>query len=179
MSKRLVVVMTGIILMAGHTRAQGPAAGNERARLGFLAGSYTTVTTMPASATMPKGATGTGTSVMTWALDSMFIMIDEESMNSLFGKYRGHGLLGFNAQTREYELMMFNNFGDHPSYRGTFSGDTLVLQTRVPAPKHPFDQKLLWFSHDGTLGLVVMNDTGEGFQPVLEQVSTPLSPPPK
>ncbi len=154
---------------------QKPALDAERARLGFLVGSFATETNIPAMPSAPKGATGTGTSVITWALDSMFLLIDEQSMNSLFGQYKGHGVLGFDAQTRKFQLSMFNNFGDHPSYKGNFVGDTLVLETKVPMPGRSFDQKLVWYKDGEAVTLKVLNDFGKGFVLALEQKATPVA----
>jgi len=150
-----------------------PTAAAVRAKIAFLAGSYVTATTLPPSSSMPKGATGKGTSLITWALDSMFLSIQEESLNSLLGQYKGYGMLGYDPQLHEFVLSMFNNFGDHPVYHGGFAGDTLILMTKVPAPKAPFDQKLLWYRDSGTVRLEVLNDMGKGLVPVLEQTATP------
>ena len=158
---------------------QTPPAAKERAKLHFLVGSYTTETMIPPVPMAPKGATGKGTSVITWGLDSMFVLIDEESANSLFGTYKGHGVLGFDPQARQFELFMYNNFGDHPSYKGNFVGDTLVLQARVPMPGKPFDQKLLWYKDGDAVKLKVMNDTGKGFALAIEQTATPVRRMPK
>jgi hypothetical protein len=53
---------------------------------------------------------------------------------------------------------MYNNFGDHPQYHGTFAGDTLVLAARVPAPGKPFDQQVRWYSEGEIVRLEVLND---------------------
>ncbi len=157
-------------------RIQPSTASSERAKLGFLAGTFTTETVMPSSPAAPKGATGKGTSVITWALDSMFLIINDESVNSLFGKYKGHGVLGYDVQEHQFVLSMFNNFGDRPSYKGNFVGDTLVLATKVPLPGHPFDQKLLWYKEGDAVKLKILNDMGNGFTPSLEQTSIPATP---
>jgi hypothetical protein len=155
--------------------AQKSTPALERARLFFLVGSFSTYTTMPPSANMPKGATGTGTSTISWALDSLFLSIEEESVNPLFGHYKGHGMLGFDANIHEFVLSMFNNFGDHPTYHGTFAADTLILQTKVPARKGTFDQKLLWYREGEIIHLKVLNDYGKGFLEVLDEASTPVA----
>ena len=158
-----------------NSKAQPPGPGAVRARIAFLAGTFATATRIPPGPSMPDGATGQGTSVVTWALDSMFLSIEDQGLNSLFGQYKGRGMLGFDVPTHQYVLSMFNNFGDHPTYHGTFAGDTLVLQTRVPAPRAPFDQKLLWYKEGDVVKLIVLNDSGKGFLPVLEQTATPVS----
>ena len=181
--KTIAVVI--MVLLLGRLSAQGqtvsrdalsasPAPDSVHARLGFLVGNFTTETTIPPVPEAPKGATGKGTSVIAWALDSKFLLIDEESMNSLFGRYKGHGVLGFDAQTQQFELTMFNNFGDHLSYKGNFVGDTLVLATRVPMPKMPFDQKILWYRQGERVRLKVFNDLGKGFDLALDQTATPV-----
>ena len=183
-------VLLAFVLIAGQAIAQTnpgsadstspqPTPNTERARLKFLAGSYTTETKIPASPMAPKGATGKGTSVMSWTLDSMFLLIEEQSMNSLFGQYKGHGLLGYDAPTGQFVLSMFNNFGDHPFYKGNFVGDTLILITKVPMPGRPFDQKLVWYKDGEALKLRVMNDAGKGFVTSIEQTATPVTQHPK
>ncbi len=152
-----------------------PAFGTERAKLEFLVGSFVTETIIPPVPSAPKGAIGKGTSVITWALDSMFLSIDEQSINPVFGHYKGHGLLGFDSQTHQFFLSMFNNFGDRLSYQGDFVGDTLVLAAKVPMPGNPFDQKLLWYKEGESVKLRVLNDLGKGFELALEQTATPVS----
>jgi hypothetical protein len=139
------IVLLLLVILAGQAIAQNPkaTADSARARLGFLVGSFVTETSMPPGPMAPKGASGTGTSVITRGLDSAFLLIDEQSVNSLFGAYKGHGVLGYDVHTNQYSLSMFNNFGDHPIYTGSFAGDTLVLLTKVPMPGRSFDQKVL------------------------------------
>ena len=175
-----LVIMAGLSNTHGQTasdstKAQKPTMVTERAKVAFLVGTYTTRTTMPAGPSMPNGATGTGMSVITWALDSMFLSLQEEGDNSLLGRYKGHGMLGFDKPTGQFVLAMFNNAGDRPVYRGNFSGDTLVLQTRVPAPKGGFDQKILWYKQGDAVKLDVLNDSGKGFHTVLEQTAIPAA----
>lgn len=158
-----------------NSNIQQPTPGTERSRIEFLVGTFATATYIPSSPSLPKGATGKGTSAITWALDSTFLSIEEQSFNSLFGHYKGHGMLGFDSQAHQYVLSMFNNFGDHPTYHGNFVGDTLVLQTKVPSPRGSFDQKLLWYKDGETVQLKVMNDLGKGFLPVLEETATPVA----
>ena len=186
MFNRLLIAICAVTLIAGNASSQEkgashspmvskPSAAGERSRLAFLVGSFTTETTIPASPALPKGASGKGTSVISWALDSMFLFIDEKSENSLFGKYKSYGMLGYDPQGKQFVLSMFNNGGDRPSYNGNFSGDTLVLQTRVQMPGHPFDQKILWY-RDGTMvKLKVLNDVGKGFTLSIDEISTPVT----
>lgn len=151
------------------------ATAQDRSKLNFLVGNFVTEVTMPPGPSMPKGATGKGSSAIVWALDSTVLLIDEHSVNSLFGRYEGHGVLCFDAQTRQFELFMFNNFGDHPSYKGDFVGDTLMLETKVPMPAHPFDQRLLWYREGNVVKLKVMNNPGNGFVLAVDQTATPIS----
>jgi hypothetical protein len=180
------IIIVTMALLFGVSPAQGQntsdsstvqkqSPATQRARVEFLAGTFATATNMPPPPSMSKGATGKGTSVISWTLDSMFLSIDEQSVNSLFGHYKGYGMLGFDAQTGQFVLSMFNNFGDHPIYHGNFIGDTLTLQTNVPAPKGTFDQKLLWYKDGDTVKMRVLNDFGKGYFPVLEQTATPVS----
>ena len=154
---------------------QKPVLDTGRARVDFLVGSFATSTYIPPMPSMPKGVTGKGTSVITWALDSMFLSIEDQSFNSLLGHYKAHGILGFDSQTHQYTLSMFNNYGDHPTYHGNFVGDTLVLQTKIPAPRGSFDQKLLWYKDGEAVRLRVLNDLGKGFLLALEQTAIPVS----
>jgi len=146
----------------------------ERGGVAFLVGTYSTSTTMPS-----LSAGGKGSSVIAWTLDSMFLSIEEESLNPVFGRYKGHGLLGFDAPTQQFVLSMFNNTGDHPTYHGTMTGDTLVVSTRIPSPRDTFDQKLLWYNDRGTVRLQVLNDGGRGFRLVLDQAYMRAAPTPR
>jgi hypothetical protein len=152
-----------------------PKPGPERARLSFLVGNFTTETRILPSPMLKKGATGTGTSVIAWELDSMFLTVDEQSINPVLGNYKGHGMLGYDLQEKQYVLSMFNNFGDHPQYRGSFVGDTLLLATKVPMPGRSFEQKLEWFRDGTVVRLRILNDFGQGLRPVIDQTSTPSS----
>jgi len=171
--------MLAIVFILCWSTTQGQTTTDSsairRAKVEFLVGSFATVTNIPPSASIPKGATGKGTAVISWTLDSMFLSIENENINSLLGHYKGHGMLGYDAQMHQYVLSMFNNFGDHPTYHGNFVGDTLVLQTKVDVPKHPFDQKLLWYKDGDVVKLKVLNDFGNGFIPALEEAGTPVS----
>jgi hypothetical protein len=160
---------------SGNSNIPKPGFGSERARVEFLVGTFATATYIPPNPSMPRSDTGKGTSIITWTLDSMFISIEDQSFNSLFGHYKAHGILGFDSQTHQFVLSMFNNFGDHPTYHGNFVGDTLVLQAKVPAPRGSFDQKLLWYKNGEVVTLQVLNDFGKGFLLALEQTATPVS----
>ena len=175
-----LVFIIGAITARGQSASestvlQKPGMSAESGKIKFLEGSYTTTTFIPPMPSMSKGATGKGTTDISWALDSMFLMVEEESFNSLLGHYKGHGMLGYESQTHQYVLSMFNNFGDHPTYRGSFAGDTLILLTKVPAPQGAFDQKLLWYRDGDAVKLTVLNDFGKGFLPAIEETSTPVS----
>lgn len=177
MLRFLTVIHVILALAAGEARAQNegaqgsPPGAAELARLEFLVGSYSTSLTMPPSPPVPNGAQGTGTCVIGKALDGKFLVLDDES--SLFGGFKEHGVLGYDPGTHEYVLAMFNNFGDHPSYKGSFSGDTLVLRTKVMLPGHPFDQKVVWYKDGDALMLRIFNDMGKGYALSVEEKSTP------
>ncbi len=175
------LAVLALVFLFGHAFAQQQPTepSHQRAKLDFLVGSFTTETNMPPQPMAPKGATGKGTSVIHWALDSMFLMIDEQGLNSVLGQYKGHGMLGFDPHTGQYQLFMFSNYGDHPSYQGIFTADTLTLMTHVPMPGRPFDQKLLWYKAGSTVKLRVLNDAGKGFDLVVEQTATPVPQPPR
>jgi len=179
-----------VVLIAGQAIAQKqpaahdslglkPALGAPRAKLNFLVGSFATETILPPGPSMPQGATGKGSSVISWALDSTVLLIDEQSLNTLFGQYKGHGVLAFDAPSHRFVLSMFNNFGDHPTYNGNFVGDTLVLETEVRMPKHPFYQKLVWYKDGDALKMSVLNNYGEGFVLVVKQTAIPIARTPR
>jgi hypothetical protein len=166
-----------MVFFSGLSTTDGQAVSDSstRARVGFLVGNFAIATYIPPTPKMQKGVTGKGASVITWALDSMFLAIEDESVNPLFGRYKAHGMLGFESQTHQFVLSMFNNFGDHPVYHGNFVGDTLVLQTKIPAPKGSFDQQLRWYKDGEAVKLKILNDSGKGFLLILEQTATPVS----
>ena len=91
------------------------------------------------------------------------------------GNYKGQGFLTYDRQEKQYVLSMFNNFGDHPIYKGNFNGDTLVLGTDIAFPGGSFKQKLLWYRDNTNVMLQVLNDMGTGFMPVVAQTYTPAS----
>jgi len=179
MRKNISFTVTVFFLTSSFLTAQDaspfqkPAPGPERAKLAFLAGNFTTETHVMPGPMAPNGGIGKGTSVISWGLDSMFLMLDEQSVNQVLGNYKGHGMLGYDRRDGKYILSMFNNFGDSPQYRGDFSGDTLTLMTKVQFPGGSFDQKLIWYKENNTVRFKVLNDTGEGFVLVIDQTSTP------
>jgi len=170
----LILCAIGIATGQEHPAVSSPAhttAENPRERLGFLVGSFATEVHILPGRMMKQESVGKGTSEISWALDSMFLFVDERSVNSVLGAYKGYGLLGYDRHDREYVLSMYNNFGDHPQYRGSFAGDTLVLAARIPAPGKAFDQQVRWYREGENVRLEVLNDTGEGFVPVMHQVA--------
>jgi hypothetical protein len=168
----LLLVLLQLSLF-GQTGSINKTIGTERGKLQFLVGTFITESSMPAKPSLPKGGTGKGTLVITWALDSTFLFIEDQSVNSVFGQYKGHGVLGFDSHTQQFVLSMFNNFGDRPSYNGNFVGDTLILETKVPMPGGSFDQKLLWYKGNEEVKLRILNNSGKGFLLAIEQTATP------
>jgi hypothetical protein len=152
-----------------------PGPGPERAKLSFLTGSFTTETHMPAGPMNPKEVVAPGTSKLVYGVDSMFILLDDQSDNPVLGKYKAHGVLGYNPRDGKYTLSMYNNFGDAPQYKGAFSGDTLVLTSHIEYPGGSFDQKLTWYKDGTNVRLKVYNDVGKGLSLVVDQISTPAS----
>jgi hypothetical protein len=150
-------------------------AGLPQAKLAFLVGAFTTESRILPGPMVVKEAVGTGTSSGRWGLDSMFVFFEEQSVNPLLGSYKGFGVLGYDPGEKQYVLSMYNNFGDRPQYRGTFSGDTLILNTKVAARSGAFDQRILWFKQGDAIRLEVFNDKGSGFLPVIEETSRPIS----
>jgi hypothetical protein len=114
---------------------------------------------------------------MAWALDSMFLILDDQSQNPLLGNYKAHGVLGYDVSSQQFILSIFNNSGDRPIYKGGFTGDTLVLITHVPMPKRPFDQKILWYKSGSAVKLQILLDSGKGYALVIDETETPMPPP--
>ena len=170
----LLLAAIGISMGQGKTPA-GPSAhttaDNPRERLAFLVGSFVTEAHVLPGGVIKKESVGKGTSEISWVLDSMFLYIDERSVNPAFGAYKGIGMLGFDPHEKQYVLSMYNNFGDHPQYRGSFAGDTLILSAKIPAPGKSFDQQVRWYPDGETVHLDVLNDAGTGFAPILKQVA--------
>jgi hypothetical protein len=105
----------------------------------------------------------------------MFIFVDETSQNSLMGSYKGQGFLTYDWHEKKYILSMFNNFGDHPVYKGDFKGDTLVLEMLVPMPGGSFTQRLFWHPDGQNVRLQVFNDMGKGPVLAIDQTYKPSS----
>ena len=171
----VVVLFVGVAQLAAQGMMQRPAPGPERTKLGFLTGTFTTETHMPPSPMNPEEVVGHGTSTMAYGVDSMWVLLDDESDNPVLGKYKAHGVLGYDAMDGKYTLSMFNNFGDAPQYNGSFSGDTLVLTATIKYPQGSFDQKLDWYKEGTTVRLKVYNDLGQGPMLVIDQIATPVS----
>lgn len=167
----MIVGLTFAQDLAPAAAASPTSAVNPRQRLGFLVGSFVTEGHILPNRVIKKESVGSGTSEVSWVLDSMFLFVDERSVNPAMGVYKGFGLLGYDPHEGQYVLSMYNNFGDHPQYRGGFSGDTLVLAARIPAPRKPFDQQVRWYPDGENVRLDVLNDTGEGFLAVVTQIA--------
>ena len=169
----LIFCAFGVVMAQGQSTvsASAHATASPRERLAFLVGSFATEVHLLPGRMVKKESVGKGTSEIAWVLDSMFLFIDERNVNPVLGAYKGYGLLGYDPHDTQYILSMYNNFGDHPQYRGTFVGDTLVLAARIPAPSKPFDQQVRWYSNGEIIHLEVLNDTGEGFIPVMMEES--------
>ncbi|HTY58529.1 MAG TPA: DUF1579 family protein [Bacteroidota bacterium] len=144
-----------------------------REHLAFLVGTFTTEMHILPGRIIKTESVGKGITTISWTLDSMFLFIDEKSQNSALGSYKAMGFLGFDPREQQYVLSMYNNFGDEPVYRGTFSGDTLVLAAKIPGRGKPFDQQVRWYTAGGDLHLDALNDTGEGYLRVMREVLTP------
>jgi len=146
-----------------------PKAPPELVKLSFLAGEFTTETKIFPNPVAPNGENAKGTSITKWVLDSMFLLFEEAIDFPIFGKYRGMGLLTYDKTAKSYYLGMHNNFGDHPSYKGNFAGDTLILEGQIPFPGGTFLQQVMWLQEGGNVKLWVRNDLGKGWVPVIEQ----------
>jgi hypothetical protein len=176
--KSALYAATVVVLSAASLCAQSKAvpvlrSSLPQARLSFLVGTFTTESRILPGPMVPKEAVGKGTSSGKWGLDSMFVFYEEQSVNPLLGTYKGFGVLGYDPGEKLYVLSMYNNFGDRPQYRGSFSGDTLILNARVPARSGAFDQRILWYKQGEAIRLEVLNDKGTGFVPVIEETSRP------
>ncbi len=92
MRKNIAAAFAFFMFASSHLTAQDaspfqrPGPGPEQAKLAFLVGTFTTETRVMPSPMSPNGGAGKGTSMVTWGLDSMFLMIDEQSVNQIFGK---------------------------------------------------------------------------------------------
>jgi hypothetical protein len=175
----ITIMLVLCVLSAGAQTSTTGAAGipktmaSVRSQVQFLVGTFSTTTAIPANPALPNGASGAGTTTVSWTLDSTYLAIDDQSVNPLFGTYRAHGMLGFDSPTGQFFLSMYNNFGDHPSYHGAFSGDTLAFEAAIPSPRGTFTQRVIWFKEGETVRMRVTNDRGKGPQLTLDQTATP------
>jgi len=152
-----------------------PKVAPELAKLSFLVGEFTTDTKIHPNPVAPEGEAALGTLKTKWALDSMFLLLEEVIDFPLFGTYRGMGLLTYDRVGKQYYLGMHNNFGDHPSYKGNFVGDTLILEGQIPFEGGSFTQHVMWLWDGNNIKLWVRNNMGEGFVPVIEQTYLPAA----
>ncbi|HTR82248.1 MAG TPA: DUF1579 family protein [Bacteroidota bacterium] len=168
------VLSNSLVLLAQDAPAfQAPGPGPERAKLGFLIGNFTTETHIMPSPMSEKETVGKGNSNLAWGVDSMFVLMNDQSLNPMMGNYKAHGVLGYDMREKKYILSMFNNFGDNPQYRGTMNGDTLTLTSKINFPQGSFDQKLVWFKEGNNVRLKIFNDMGDGYTLVIDQTATP------
>lgn len=176
--KRYIAFVASILAMiTGQAFAQmmKPSFGPELAKLGFLTGHFTTQTKIMMDPNSTEGSVGTGSSMIHWGLDSMFIFISEEENNPAMGIYKGFGVLGYDSQQNQYVLSMYNNFADRPQYKGSFAGDTLTLTTNVETPQGPFTQQLKWYKEGNNVRLQIFNDMGQGYVLMVDQTATPAA----
>jgi hypothetical protein len=152
-----------------------PKASPELLKLSFLAGEFTTETKIHPNPVAPQGENANGTLKSKWVLDSMFLQFEEAIDFPIFGRYRGMGLLTYDKNAKQYYLGMHNNFGDHPSYKGNYAGDTLVLEGQIPFPGGIFTQQVMWLQEGGNVKLWVRNNMGQGWVPVIEQTYRPVA----
>jgi hypothetical protein len=166
----VVVLIVGVVQLQAQEAIRRPGPGPERTKLSFLTGSFTTDTHMPPGPMNPEEVVAKGSSTLWFGVDSMFVLLDEQSDNPVLGKYKAHGVLGYNPRDMQYMLSMYNNFGDAPQYRGSFNGDTLVLKSKVQFPGGSFDQLLHWYKEGYSTHLKVYNDMGKGLMLVVDQI---------
>ncbi len=175
MVSAILVLNTVQLLAQDSPPFRRPTPGPERAKLSFLVGRFVTETHLKPNPMSDKESIGKGTSNISYGVDSMFLFLDDQSINPVLGAYRAHGVLGYDRREGNYVLSMFNNFGDTPQYKGSMKGDTLTLATKVDFPGGAFDQKLVWYNEGKTNRLKIYNDMGEGYTLVIDQIFTPTS----
>ena len=168
----IIALNTAQLVAQDSPAFQRPTPGPERARLSFLVGKFATETHLMASPMSDTGSIGRGTSNISYGVDSMFLFLDDQSINPLLGNYRAHGVLGYDRLEGKYFLSMYNNFGDAPQYKGSMSGDTLTLASKVNFPGGAFDQKLVWYNEGKTNRLKIYNDMGDGYTLIIDQIFT-------
>jgi Protein of unknown function (DUF1579) len=176
--KKLASIVMGVIASSFVMSAQSMPQmtfGPDQAKLSFLEGNFKTETHLLPNQMMPDGSTGTGTMSLAWGVDSLFLIMNTESSSSVLGSYKALGVLGYDPNAGNYILSMFNNFADHPTYTGNFSGDTLVLEGKQPFRGGSFDQKIMWYKEGDHVHLRILNDMGDGMTPVIDETETPVT----
>ncbi len=161
-----------VMLASGDAFSQmmKPVFNPELAKLSFIVGDYKTRTEVTVG---ENPSVGTGTVRARWALDSMFIVIRGTEDNPALGSYKSIGLLGYDSENSQYVLSMFNNFGEHPEYKGNFIGDTLTLTAKIVGSQGPFDQELKWFKNGNKVRLQFFANFGKGYTKIIDQTSSP------
>ena len=161
-----------VMLASGDAFSQmmKPVFNPELAKLSFIVGDYKTRTEVTVG---ENPCVGTGTVRARWALDSMFIVIRGTEDNPALGSYKSIGLLGYDSENSQYVLSMFNNFGEHPEYKGNFIGDTLTLTAKIVGSQGPFDQELKWFKNGNKVRLQFFANFGKGYTKIIDQTSSP------
>lgn len=171
MKKQIILAAAAVVVLSGQIFAQmtKPTFGPELAKLSFIVGHFTTKTNVMMG---DNTSTGAGTIKAHWGLDSVFVFYSTEEKNAALGSYKGFGVLGYNSESNQYVLTMFNNFGDRPEYKGNFFGDTLIMSAKIQSPQGPFDQKMKWFKDGDNVRLLVYTDFGQGSSLVVDQTAT-------
>ncbi len=108
-------------------------------------------------------------------LNSMSLFIESSQINEMTVTYQGFGELGYDSQTKEYLLEMFNNLGRGIQYTDGFSGDTLTLRTTTQTLRRPLDQKLNQYKSGENVRLEVPNDSGQSYVLTVDQMTTPVT----
>lgn len=111
-----------------------PRPGREQERLKSLAGKWTGEETMHPSPWDPQG--GPATSTMDSSIDVDGFYLISRYAQSRGGQvcYRGHGVIGYNAQEKCYEMWWFDSTGmtSPAPARGKWEGDTLMFEQQSP-----------------------------------------------
>lgn len=147
---------------------QMPTPTDEHRKLHVLAGEWVGEEKLSPSPWGPGGA-AVGRFSARVALDGFFVLQDYQEEKDGRVAFRGHAILGWDAQERTYTWYWIDTMGFVPAQpsRGHWAGDALTLQTTTPRgmARHTFR-----FPDEGTFQLRIENsfDGGANWRTFME-----------
>jgi len=135
---------------------QMPKPGKFHEKLNALAGDWTGDETIHPTPWDPAGGTAKGTTKSRMDLDGFALIQDYVQKRGGKVSYRGHGVIGYDAQEKCYLWHWSDSMGGVPGQvtRGEWKGNKLSFQHASPQGHSRY---VYTFNRDGTLGFTIEN----------------------